>query len=104
NKLVFVSKDNSFDLPDPSNDPRVGGAVLQVLDLGGTAGSITLNLPANRWKAIGGGFKYKGQTGDPCRSIKIKDDKLIKIVCKGASVNFTPPFSGAPALALTAGT
>ncbi len=104
NKLVFVSKDTSFDLPNLSNDPTVNGAVLRVKDLGGTAGSITLSLPASRWSTIGGGFKYKGQPGDPCKTIKIKDDKLIKIVCKGASVNLSPPFSGAPALGLTVGT
>jgi hypothetical protein len=50
---------------------------------------VTLPLIAARWSPIGGGFKYKGQTGDPCKTIKIKDDKLIKIVCKGSSVRRT---------------
>lgn len=49
NKLVFVSKDTSFDLPSLSTDPTVNGAMLQVKDLGGSAGSITLSLPASRW-------------------------------------------------------
>jgi hypothetical protein len=103
NKLVFVSKDTSFDLPNGSNNPTLGGATLTVIDLGGGS-PLTLPLAASRWKLIGGGYKYKGQPGDPCKNVTIKDDKLIKIVCKGASVALTLPAAGSLALGLEVGT
>lgn len=104
NKLVFKSKDTNFALPNPANDPTVNGATLRVLDVGMAAGSLTITLDKTRWSAVGSGFKYRGQPGDPCKTVLIKDDKLVKIVCKGASVTLTPPFAGAAALALQPGT
>jgi hypothetical protein len=103
NKLVFKSKDANFALPDPSNDPTANGATLRVMDTGLTGGSISLTLDKTRWSAVGHGFKYKGQTGDPCKTILIKDDKLVKAICKGTSVALTLPFSGSAALALVVG-
>ena len=103
NKVVFISKDDSFVLPDAGNDPTMEGATLTVVDLGGGAGTMTANLASTRWQALPTGFKYKGQTGDPCKTIIIKDDKLVKVVCKGASVTLTPPFTGAAAVALEVG-
>ncbi|HTO74376.1 MAG TPA: hypothetical protein VMJ30_11160, partial [Gemmatimonadales bacterium] len=106
NKLVFVSKDTSFDLPDASNNPTAptGGGRLRVLDLAGSAGMFTITLDHTRWEATKNGFKYKGQTGDACKRVLIKDDHLVKIVCKGSAVALTLPFSGAAALELTIGT
>ena len=104
NKLVFVSKDDSFELPSPANDPTSEGAVLHVVDLGQPAGTAALVLVKERWTQINGGFKYKGQAGDPCRTVTIKDDRLVKVVCKGASVALSPPLVGAAALTLEVGT
>jgi hypothetical protein len=103
NKLVFLSKDTSFDLPSPANDPTVDGAVLRVIDLGNTAGSLTITLIKERWKPMTTGYKYTGEAGDPCKKVLIKDDKLVKIVCKGTSVTLTPPFGAAAALSLQVG-
>lgn len=104
NKVVFLSKGGGFILPDSSNDPTAGaGAVLRILDTGTTGGSAAISLPAADWKAVSGGFKYKGAPGAPCTTAQIKDNKLVKVVCKGASITVTPPFDGDAALALEVG-
>lgn len=103
NRLVFVSKDNGFDVPRLQHDPLAHGAVLRVLDHGGGAGSMTVYLASERWRSIRGGYKYTGKTRDPCRIAIIRDDKLIKVVCTGPAVTLAPPFVGAAALAIEIG-
>jgi len=102
-KMIFLSKDTGFALPDASNDPTLNGATLTVLDLGTGGSSVTLTLDKTRWTALNGGFKYTGQTGDPCKTIIIKQGKLIKGVCKGAAITLTPPLVGAAGVILRVG-
>lgn len=104
NKIVFKSKDSSFDLPNASNDPTLGGALLRVIDLGDVGNSISIPLPKEGWKAIKNGFRFKGSSGDPCRSAKMRDDRLLKVVCKSSSVALTVPFTGDVGIGLIVGT
>ncbi len=112
-KLIkFVSKSKpiepaTFPLPAPgsADDPTVSGAELRVFDRFGAGGDVTFNLDNSGWTGLGdppgsSGYKYKGKddTSDPdpkgtCRIVLIKE-KVIKGVCKGASVTLTTPFGG----------
>jgi len=91
-KIVFLSKDSSFVLPNPGSDPTVEGATLQILDMATGAGA-TLALPAAHWKAISGGYKYADPSG-ACRTVIIKQGRLLKGVCKGAAITLMPPLQG----------
>jgi hypothetical protein len=103
-----------FDLPDPSNDPIVEGAVLHMLDLGNpTANELFLSLPPQAaplgWRGLGTpagstGYKYKGAgtPEDPCKVVLVKT-RIVKAVCKGAAITLDPPFAGELGIVLTVG-
>lgn len=106
-KLVFISKDAAFALPNAGGNPILEGATLQVLDMATGLGS-TFVLDASMWSAIPNGYKYKNPSGSPCRVVIIKLGKLLKGVCKGTGVTLTPPLqnggSGQAGVILRVGT
>jgi cysteine-rich repeat protein len=109
-KFVAKPDPNPFALPSPGNDPTVGGAILHVFDTGIGAGDGTYTLAAANWKGLGNppgskGFKYKGDGSfsDPCKVVLVKP-KVVKAVCKGGGVTFTPPYVGDLGIELTLGT
>src|SRR5512139_2383232 len=64
-KIVFLSKDSSFVLPNGGSNPILEGATLQVVDMATGTGS-TLTLAAPMWSEIPNGYKYKNPSGSPC--------------------------------------
>jgi subtilisin family serine protease len=94
NKIVFMSKDASIEIPTPesSDDPRCGR---------GDGGSITVSsalslqsysqsLPCDNWTLIGSatspkGYKYRDQELDEgaCKLVLLKDGLLMKALCQG---------------------
>ena len=89
NKVVFLAKDASIAQPSGgTEDPTVGGGSLTVSDIE-TLESFTIPLPAGGWTTNGNGlFKYKDSTGATCKIVLVKDNKLIKAVCKGTQVAY----------------
>jgi len=112
-----ASRDLSFDLPDPSNDPRAEGATLRIFDSGGMAGDVTFILPAGApgkfgWKRLPAnedrplkGYRYRGtgKAADPCKVVLVRE-KVVKAVCRGAAVTLQPPFAGDVDIVLSIGT
>lgn len=101
-KLVSKSS-TAFTLPTAggAEDPTIGGADLILFDteLEG-AGTVTVTLGSAGWSGLGNpagskGYKYKGKDdpGSPCSVVLVKE-KVIKAICKGTAVAFTPPFDG----------
>ena len=93
----------------PAADPRVEGAELTVYDTGGVSGFVTFPLAAANWRGIGNpqgsrGYRYKGAgtPADPCQSVVVKP-KLLKVVCRGASLGIAPPISSRFGVALSVG-
>ena len=90
------------------DDPTAAGGSVQFFDTNfQIAGDETYNLPAGNWTGLGNpagskGFKYKGTKTalDPCNVVLIKE-KVIKAICKGSAVTFTPPFNGDLGVILT---
>ena len=113
----FVAKPatgDAFELPGASNDPTVEGGSLRIFDAATTAGDDLYPLPVQPaplgWKGLGNpagskGYKYKGAgtPADPCTVVLIKP-KVVKGVCRGASMTLAPPFDGEVGIILTAGT
>ena len=113
----FVAKPatgDAFVLPGATNDPTVEGGSLRIFDTATTAGDNLYPLPVQPaplgWKGLGNpagskGYKYKGAgtPSDPCTVVLIKA-KVVKGVCRGASVTLAPPFDGEVGIILTAGT
>jgi len=105
----------SFDLPDPSNNPIVEGAVLHMIDLGNpNANEMFVALPPQTaplgWRGLGNppgtrGYKYKGAgtPTDPCKVVLVKS-RIVKAVCSGAGVTLDPPLAGDLGIVLTVGT
>ncbi|MBY0274055.1 hypothetical protein K2Z84_01845 [Candidatus Binatia bacterium] len=63
-------------------DPTRGGGALIVYGAGGTTDATTYALPASGWRRLGtalraGGFVYRGGTGDPIRSVVVRDDEIV---------------------------
>ena len=70
--------------PGSAGDPIAnGGATLQVYNAAGMTGdAVTVSLPANGWRPLGGGsnpkgWRYVGGSGEAVRSVIVKADKLI---------------------------
>lgn len=109
-KLAKLVAKDTFVLPSGPDAPTVAGGTVQFLDtVFGGAGSVTFNLPASGWQALGNppgtrGFKYKGAgtPADPCKRVLIKPT-VIKAVCKGSAVALTPPFAGDAGIVLQVG-
>ena len=102
----------SLDLPNPTNDPTREGGTLLVTDTGGGAGSETFELPAAQWQRVPPnttrplrGYRYRGTASatDPCRLVLVKR-KVVKALCSGPGVSFTPPVTGEMDVVLTIGT
>jgi hypothetical protein len=112
--MKLVSKPSAATLPvaGSAEDPTLGGAELTVSDTGSTGNSMTFQLNAAGWSALGNpagskGYKYKGKNdpGSACSAVLLKAS-VIKAVCKGAAVSATPPYAGEMGveLAIPAGT
>lgn len=83
-------KGTTFLLPAPGgpDDPRLVGATFTRGKVGTGLDWDEITLDASKWIALGSpagskGYKFKGTSGDPCRSAIIKE-KLIRVKCKGA--------------------
>jgi len=99
NKVVFLSKDGAnIDLPTgPTEDPRcvpdgTGAASFSVssadlgesftISLGGVnCANWTVNNAGNR-------YKYKDTSGATCKIVIVKDQRIVKAICKGSQVSF----------------
>ena len=99
----------TFDLPD--GDPRIDGAVLEIFDTGGGAGSDVYQLPAENWAKIPAGRPKKilgyiyhgvGDATDPC-TLVILLPHSVKPNCGGVGVTLAPPFAGQVGIILTIG-
>jgi hypothetical protein len=103
-----------FALPTAANDPTIEGGVLRMFDTSTGAGDETYALPVQPspygWRALGTppgskGYKYHGagSVADPCTVVLVKPT-VVKAVCRGAGVAFTPPFAADVGIVLTVGT
>jgi len=99
NKVVFLSKDGaSIDLPlgvteDPRCAPDGSGAASFTVSSADAGESFTINLGgANcvNWSvnSAGNRYKYKDSSGATCKTVIVKDQRLVKAICKGAQVSF----------------
>lgn len=110
-KFLAKPNPNPILLPSPGNEPTTGGGTLHVFDTGNSAGDNTYSLPVQAaplgWKGLGNppgttGWKYKGAgtLSDPCKVVLMKPT-IVKAVCKGAGVNFSPPVTNTVSVILT---
>ena len=98
--LKFTLKGIVYPPPSAANDPTVEGATMEVFD---SAGQLDVfGLPAARWSAISGGFKFVGDDGE-CGKVILKGT-VIKAVCKGAIVTITAPLADPLGVVLKIGT
>jgi hypothetical protein len=77
----------------------------------GSGQSLTVNLPAEHWKALGKpndvkGYKYvdKRRGGGSCSIVRVKAGKPIKAVCQGKGIGISPPLSDPVEVTLRVGT
>ena len=113
-RLKLKVEDGNLALPDDEHAPTAIGARLRVFDAGGSAGDLTLCLPASGWSLKGPadaptGYKYKGAGtfADPCKKIEIKQGAGgVKVTadCRAVGVDLEPPFTGSAAVRLDIGT
>ncbi len=106
-KLILMSKDPAIEVSG-IGDPTVGGAVVRVVNPNGNDDAV-LNLPAENWAGLGNpagskGYRYKDRDG-VCRAAKIKPGRLLKVVCRGAGIDFSldEPTQGALTATFQAG-
>ena len=87
-RLSAASKDRNIHLPvrGSQGDPTLHGARLIVTHSGGVAD--TYELPAGNWTRGRGRYSYKDATGaGPCGAIILKTSRLLKVRCRGGSLN-----------------
>jgi polyhydroxybutyrate depolymerase len=86
-------------------DPTADGAALQVYNSNGSGESVCLSLPADGWRAASSGFVYKdGESASgPCKSAKVKQGKLLKVVCQGISYSLDEEEQGSLAVRFSSG-
>ncbi|MEW6269461.1 MAG: S8 family serine peptidase [Thermodesulfobacteriota bacterium] len=108
-KVAVVSNDPGSSIAPPSSgsDPRLVGAVLQVVNPV-TSEQDSLALPAGKWVGLGipegsAGYRYLDAAG-VCTRVVIKQGRLTAS-CRGAGIGFTldEPQQGALALKLVSG-
>ena len=97
NKIVFLSKDATLAQPSGvTQDPRCApngtattGNASAALTVTGSD-SFSIPLVCDKWTVNGGGnlFKYKDTSGASCTVVIVKDNKLVKAVCKGTQVDY----------------
>jgi hypothetical protein len=83
-KIVVSGKELPSTVASFSN-PTASGATLTVVVNGGTSSSQTYVLDGAGWKAINGGFVYRGPSGgdgDPVRSVKMKRASSGRVTVK----------------------
>jgi len=88
-KIVFVSKDPAIDTTAGSGiDPATNGASFQLYNANGSGESVCLPLPGgSAWTTKGQPsaprFSYKDptSTAGPCTIARVKNGKLLKVVC-----------------------
>ncbi len=97
NKIVFISKDALLAQPTGiAEDPRC--APLGTATSGNASAALTVTgsdtfgipLKCDNWTVNGAGnlFKYKDSSGGSCTVVIVKNNKLVKAVCKGAQVDY----------------
>ena len=98
NRITFVSTDGSLTPPqtvfDDPRCPPVGtgstasGARLRVI---GAGGSFTIDMPCVNWLANSTGtrFRYRDASGTSCRSVVLRQGRVLKVSCKGPQVAYT---------------
>lgn len=105
--VVKVGIKGNVPMPSAANDPTLAGAALSVFDTAPSATvPITFSLPAAGWKGLGvpagsKGFRYKGDIGDPCRTVLLRPT-TIKALCK-RDRPLDMPFRGEVGVVLTVG-
>ena len=115
-KIVFVSKDPAIDTTVGTGvDPVTNGASFQVYNANGSGESVCLPLPstAGTWEASGRApdLRYSYKDADaahgPCKVVKIKDGKLLRVLClaKVQPIDYSldEPTQGAMAVRFTSG-
>jgi hypothetical protein len=116
-KIVFVSKDPAINTTVGSGiDPVTNGASLQLYNANGSGESVCLPLPssAGTWEAKGKSptptYAYKDADAaeGPCTVAKVKDGKLLKVVCSAKvqpiDYSLDEPTQGVLAVRFTSGT
>lgn len=104
-KLVKLVAKGVFVLPTKGSidDPSDGGGSLAIT---GTTGSVTIDLPASGWKALGPGsdgskgFRFKGAS---CPLVVVKQ-KVVKALCNGSTGTLALPEPGPVEIVLRTGT
>jgi len=100
-KLVFRSKDQSIELPDPAEGPDRVGAVLTVLNpTTGTSG--TLALGAAGWRVRRNGTLYKYNDG--LVKVLLRNGRQLKIRVRNTVIGIKDPSQGTLAVLFEVGT
>jgi hypothetical protein len=97
-RVTFLSKDRGISSPSPDSatDPTLNGATLRLVNRA-TGESATLSLPASNWRRLGDdpgaakGYRYRDsdRSEGPCRSVRLRPERLLRAVCKGEQIDFT---------------
>jgi hypothetical protein len=95
-KVSAQAKDPGIVAPAPNGttDPRVNGAVVELLNPS-TGEHVSISLPAANWKGLGNpagasGYSYKdiAPLEGPCTSASLKNGQW-KVSCAGSQISFT---------------
>jgi hypothetical protein len=100
-KMVFKSKDDQIDVPDPALGPDQVGASLTLLNpITGVSG--TLPLPAAGWKTNRSGTTYRYNDG--LAKVLFRNRRQLKVKVKNTIISIRDDSQGTLGFILTVGT